>query len=49
MNKMSNIALIIAGGVGRRFHNLIPKQFVTVFDKPIIIYTFRMFSKAPIY
>ncbi len=47
MNKMSNIALIIAGGVGRRFHNLIPKQFITVFDKPVIIYTLECFQKHP--
>lgn len=36
---MSNTAIIIAGGVGSRMHFDIPKQFVNVNDKPIIIYT----------
>ena len=34
-----NIALIIAGGIGARMLSAIPKQFITVNDKPIIIYT----------
>lgn len=42
-----NIGLIIAGGVGARMNNAIPKQFMTVFDKPIIIYTLEAFEKHP--
>lgn len=44
---MKNIALIIAGGVGARTHQDIPKQFINVHDKPIIIYTLEAFQKHP--
>ena len=43
-----NIALIIAGGVGARMKQAIPKQFMTVFDKPIIAYTMEKFEKHPL-
>lgn len=39
-----NIAVIIAGGVGRRVGNYIPKQFIHVKDKPIIAYTLECFQ-----
>lgn len=41
---MANIALIIAGGVGTRMHQDIPKQFLSVNDKPIIVYTMEAFQ-----
>lgn len=41
-----NIALIIAGGVGTRTMQHIPKQFINVLDKPIIIYTLEKFQKS---
>ena len=41
---MANIALIIAGGVGARMHQSIPKQFISVFDKPVIVYTLERFQ-----
>lgn len=44
---MTNIALIIAGGIGARMQQAIPKQFMTVFDKPIIAYTMECFEKHP--
>ncbi|MCH5272390.1 MAG: 2-C-methyl-D-erythritol 4-phosphate cytidylyltransferase [Lachnospiraceae bacterium] len=44
---MKNIALIIAGGVGARMHQDIPKQFINVHDKPVIIYTLEVFQKHP--
>ena len=44
---MSNIALIIAGGVGSRMGQDIPKQFINVYDKPVIIYTLEAFQKHP--
>lgn len=44
---MKNIALIIAGGVGNRMHQDIPKQFLNVHDKPVIIYTLEAFQKHP--
>ena len=40
-----NIALIIAGGVGARMQQAIPKQFMTVYDKPIIAYTLEKFER----
>jgi 2-C-methyl-D-erythritol 4-phosphate cytidylyltransferase len=42
-----NIAIIIAGGVGQRMGQDIPKQFLSVNDKPIIIYTLEAFEKHP--
>ncbi|MEO2602186.1 IspD/TarI family cytidylyltransferase, partial [Clostridium butyricum] len=42
-----NIGLIIAGGTGQRMGKQIPKQFLNVNDKPIIIYTLEAFQKHP--
>lgn len=42
-----NIALLIAGGSGARMHQDIPKQFITVNEKPVIIYTLEAFQKHP--
>lgn len=42
-----NIALIMAGGVGTRTKQKIPKQFLTVYDKPVIIYTLEAFQQHP--
>lgn len=44
---MSNIALILAGGIGARMHQDIPKQFINVYDKPVIVYTMEAFQKHP--
>lgn len=44
---MTNIGLIIAGGIGARMQQAVPKQFMTVFDKPIIAYTMEKFEKHP--
>ncbi len=44
---MSNIALIIAGGSGARMHQNIPKQFLTVNEKPVIVYTLEAFQAHP--
>lgn len=44
---MATLALIIAGGVGARMHQAIPKQFITVYDKPIIAYTLEKFERHP--
>ena len=45
--KIKNVALIIAGGVGNRMGQDIPKQFLNVFDKPVIVYTMECFQKHP--
>lgn len=42
-----NIALIIAGGVGARMGQDIPKQFLSVNDKPVIVYTLEAFQRHP--
>lgn len=42
-----NVALIIAGGSGARMHQAIPKQFITVNERPVIIYTLEAFEKHP--
>ena len=44
---MSNIALIIAGGSGNRMQQDIPKQFLTVNERPVIVYTLEAFEKHP--
>lgn len=40
-----NIGLIIAGGVGQRMKMNVPKQFIKVLGKPIIIYTLEAFER----
>lgn len=45
---MSNIALIIAGGRGNRMGQDLPKQFLNIQDKPIIMYTCEVFQKHPL-
>jgi len=42
-----NIAIIIAGGIGHRLGQEIPKQFINVYDKPVIIYTLEGFQRHP--
>ena len=43
-----NIAIIIAGGSGHRMGQSIPKQFITIRNKPILIYTLEGFQKHPL-
>ena len=42
-----NVAIIIAGGKGSRMGQDIPKQFINVYDKPVLIYTLESFEKHP--
>lgn len=42
-----NIAMLIAGGTGQRMGQEIPKQFLNVHDKPVIIYTLEAFQQHP--
>lgn len=42
-----NIALLTAGGIGQRMKQDIPKQFLSINDKPLIIYTLEAFQKHP--
>ena len=40
-----NVAVIIAGGSGHRMGQDIPKQFINVYDKPVLIYTLESFQR----
>ncbi len=43
-----NTAVIFAGGVGKRIHSKdIPKQFLKMHDKPIIVHTLEIFENSP--
>lgn len=42
-----NIALILAGGYGSRTQQDVPKQFMNVYEKPLIIYTLENFQRHP--
>ena len=44
---MASIGLLIAGGSGARMHQDIPKQFLTVNEKPVIVYTMEAFQRHP--
>ena len=41
------IAIILAGGSGRRMEREIPKQFIDVSGKPVLAYTIERFEKHP--
>ena len=40
-------AIIIAGGSGARMGQDIPKQFINVYDKPVLVYTLESFQRHP--
>ena len=42
-----NIALLTAAGTGTRMRQDIPKQFMHIDDKPIIIHTLEKFQNHP--
>ena len=42
------VAEIIAGGSGQRMGQDIPKQFINVFDKPLLMYTLEIFQNHPL-
>ena len=44
---MKTVALIIAGGSGNRMGQNIPKQFLTVNERPVIVYTLEAFQRHP--
>ena len=44
---MKNVAIILAGGVGSRVGAGIPKQFIEVLGKPIIVYTMQIYQNHP--
>lgn len=43
-----NVAIVFAGGTGQRMRNTaMPKQFLKLYGKPIIIYTLEIFQSHP--
>ena len=42
-----NIAMMLAGGVGNRVGADVPKQFIQIFDKPVLAYTIEIFQHHP--
>lgn len=42
-----NIALLTAGGIGNRMGQDIPKQFMHIENKPVIVYTLQAFQEHP--
>ncbi len=44
---MKNYVILLAGGVGKRMGAEIPKQFIEVHGKPIIVYTIEKFQRNP--
>ena len=44
---MKTVAIIIAGGSGSRMGQDIPKQFINVYDKPVLLYTLESFQNHP--
>ena len=42
-----NIALVTAGGRGKRMKQEVPKQFMPIKNKPLIIYTLEVFQNHP--
>lgn len=43
-----NIALLTAAGSGSRMGQEVPKQFLHINDKPVIIYTMERFQESPL-
>ena len=41
------VAIIIAAGSGHRMGQDVPKQFINVYDKPVLLYTLEGFQKHP--
>ncbi len=48
MLKQKLYAVILAGGIGSRFENSMPKQFSMVAGKPLLIHTMNVFHKCPL-
>lgn len=41
---MRKTALIVAGGIGKRMNSEVPKQFLPLLGKPVILHTFERFQ-----
>ena len=45
-NTLSKFAIIVAGGNGTRMNSLVPKQFLKLNGKPVLIHTISRFNEA---
>jgi 2-C-methyl-D-erythritol 4-phosphate cytidylyltransferase len=43
---MKNVAVIVGGGMGKRFKGEVPKQFLPLGEKPIIFHTIEVFQRS---
>ena len=48
MHIMKNYVILLAGGVGKRMGSDVPKQFLEVNGKPIIVYSIENFQRNPL-
>jgi 2-C-methyl-D-erythritol 4-phosphate cytidylyltransferase len=44
---MKNTAIILGGGLGERFQGGVPKQFLTLGNRPMIVHTVETFQRSP--
>ncbi|MGL5574887.1 MAG: 2-C-methyl-D-erythritol 4-phosphate cytidylyltransferase, partial [Sarcina sp.] len=43
---MKNVAIVLAGGKGKRMNAPVSKQFIEIEDKPVIYYTLKAFENC---
>jgi len=48
MKQSHNIALILAGGTGKRMNTLVPKQFMEIDGESVLLHTMRAFQQHPL-
>ena len=41
-------AVIVAGGQGTRMNNEVPKQFIEISGKPVLVYTLESFLRVEV-
>ena len=41
-------AVVVAGGQGTRMNNEVPKQFIEISGKPVLVYTLESFFRADV-
>ena len=46
MPNRTTYAIIPAGGIGKRMQSQNPKQFLTIFDEPILLHTVKALAKT---
>ena len=43
--KQQKVAIIVAGGKGERMNSSVPKQFLTLVNKPVLMHTLEQFHR----